>query len=194
MLKEGNNSFTLFFLGTVVTFGAGAVFYGLRQKGGTARAPLQYREVAMDSITGTSISELGTALNVMEDSLNAGDMAELELATYELPNEDQLDAMWAEMIASGFHVSKPIARVVDGIPVTSMVLTKGSPVWAALIPLIVPVAVVGLIAFGIAKIETISRALFPLVLTAGTLTVIALGLMRQPAARAAEAAAKKYLR
>ena len=194
MLKEGNNSFTLFFLGTVVTFGAGAVFYGLRQKGGTARAPLQYKEVAMDSITGTSISELGAALNVMEDSLNAGDMAKLELATYSLPPSDELDVMWAEMIASGFHISKPIARVVDEIPVTSMVLTKGSPAWAALIPLIVPVAVVGLIAFGIAKIETISRALFPLVLTAGTLTVIALGLMRQPAARAAEAAAKKYLK
>lgn len=145
-------------------------------------------------LTGTSIDELNTALDLMEGSLNLGGKARLDLATYDLPPQNDLDAMWAEMIASGFHVSKPIARVVDGIPVTSMVLTKGSPVWAALIPLIVPLAVIGLIAFGITQIETISRTLLPLILATGTFTVIALGLMRQPAAKAAEAAAKKYLR
>lgn len=148
----------------------------------------------MDSITGTSIMELGAALDVMEISLDAGEKAKLELASYELPTKDSLDTMWAEMVASGFHVSKPTARLVDGIPVTSMTLTKGSPAWAALIPLIVPVAVVGLIAFGIAKVETISRALLPLILATGGFIVIALGIMRQPAVKAAEVAAKKYLR
>lgn len=145
-------------------------------------------------LTGTSISELGSALNLMEDSLVVGERAKLELATYELPSRDDLDTMWAEMVTSGFHVSRPTARVVDRVPVTSMVLTKGSPQWAALIPLLVPIGIVGLIAFGIVKIEAITKALFPIILAVGGLAVIALGLMRQPAARAAEMAAAKYLR
>lgn len=144
-------------------------------------------------LTGTSMSELGPALNTMEESLNEGESARLELATYELPAQDNLDSMWADMLASGFHASKPTARIVGGVPLTSMVLTKGSPQWAALIPLIVPIAIVGLIAFGITKIGEITRALLPLILAAGGLTVIALGMMRAPITKAAEVAAGKYL-
>ncbi len=147
------------------------------------------------SLTGTSLDELGTALNLMEDSLNIGGRARLELATYDLPTQDELDTAWLDMVASGLHISRPTARVVDGIPVTSMVIRKGSPQWqAALIPLLVPIATIGLIAFGIIKLEDISKALLPLILAAGGLTIIALGILRQPAARAAEMAAVKYLR
>lgn len=146
-------------------------------------------------LTGTSIRELSTALNLMEDSLNEGERAKLELATYSLPAQADLDSMWLEMVTSGLHVSRPTARIVGGIPVTSMTLTKGSPAWAvALIPLIVPIAVIGLITFGIFKIEAITKALLPIILTAGGLFIIALGIMRQPAARAAELAAQKYIR
>lgn len=150
---------------------------------------------APQALTGTSTSELRTALNLMEDSLNVGEKAKLELATYDLPTREELEIMRLDMLWSGLDVSKPTAKVVDGIPLTSMVLTKGSPQWAAaLIPLLVPIATIGLIAFGITKLETISKALLPLILAAGGLTVIALGIMRQPAARAAEMAAGKYLR
>jgi len=147
------------------------------------------------AITGTSLDELNSALISMEDSLNIGDEARLELATYDLPDQGQLDAIWDELLASGLHVSRPTARVIDTIPVTSMVIRKGSPQWAAaLIPLLVPIGTLGLIAFGIIKLEDISKALLPLILVAGGLTVIALGIMRQPAARAAEMAAFKYLK
>ena len=149
---------------------------------------------APQPLTGTSISELGPALNLMEDSLELGGKARLELATYELPTQDNLDSMWADILASGFHASKPTARIVDGVPLTSMVLTKGSPQWAILIPLIVPIAIIGLIAFGITKIETITKSLLPLILAAGGLTVIALGIMRAPLTKAAEVAAGKYSR
>lgn len=146
------------------------------------------------AITGTSIGELGAALDVMENSLNVGEKATLDIATYELPTDDELDMMWADMIASGFHVSKPTARVVEGIPLTSITIIKGSPAWALIIPLIVPIAIIGLITFGIAKIETISRALLPLIGAVGVTLVLALGIMRQPAAKAAEMAAGKYLK
>ena len=147
------------------------------------------------ALTGTSLAELGTALDLMEDSLNIGGKARLELATYDLPVQAQLDVLWGEMIASGLHVSRPIARIVNGVPLTSMVIRKGSPQWqVALIPLLVPIATIGLIAFGIIKLEDITKALLPLILAAGGLTIIALGIMRQPAARAAEMAAIKYLK
>jgi len=145
----------------------------------------------VNSLTGTSETELARCLNLMENSLNHGEKAKLEVATYSLPTKEDLDTMWAEMTVSGFHVSKPTARIVQGIPLTSIVITKGSPIWAAIIPLIVPIAVIGLIAFGIAKIETITRALLPLVLAAGGLTIIALGIMRQPAIKAAETYARR---
>jgi len=146
-------------------------------------------------LTGASLDELNSALISMEDSLNIGDKARLELATYGLPDQDQLDAIWDGLLASGLHISRPIAKMIDGVPLTSMVIRKGSPQWAAaLIPLLVPIGTLGLIAFGIIKLEDISKALLPLILAAGGLTIIALGIMRQPAARAAEMAAVKYLK
>lgn len=145
------------------------------------------------ALTGTSMSQLGLALNAMEDSLNEGEKARLELATEQLPAQDTLDAMWADILWAGFDVSRPTAQIVDGIPLTTMVLTKGSPQWTMILPLLVPIGVIGLIAFGITKIETITKSLFPLVLATGGLLVIALGIMRRPAAEAAERAARKYL-
>jgi len=132
-------------------------------------------------LSGTSISELGSALKFMEDSLELGDKARLELATYKLPTQDDLGSMWADMLASGFHTSKPTARVVDGVPLTSMVLTKGSPAWAALIPLL-PVIITGaLVAFGLAKIETIAKAITPLALILVSGAVIIALATRRPA-------------
>lgn len=149
-------------------------------------------------LIGTSISELGTALNLMEDSLDIGEKARLDLATYDLPLQHDLDTMWLEMVTSGLHVSRPTAKIVDGIPLTSMVLTKGSPAWALIIPLIIPIAIVGLIAFGITKLETITKALLPLVLATGGFLVIGIALMRKPVERAVERfpaeAVGKYLR
>lgn len=145
-------------------------------------------------LTGSTMPELGSALNAMEASLNIGEQARLELATQRLPAQDDLDSMWANILRAGLHVTRPTSGVVENIPLTSMVLTKGSPQWAALIPLIVPLAVMGLIAFGITKIETISKALFPLILASGGLALLALGIMRKPATKAAERATEKYLR
>lgn len=186
--------FPLFFLSSMMSVGMVPLYIGLTREKAKEVAMNGHAREGEECLTGTSMSELDSALNLFENSLNPGEKARLDLATYALPSRDDLDAMWADMLASGFHVSRPRARIVDGIPLVSLTLTKGSPVWAALIPLIVPIAIVGLIAFGIVKIEAITKALFPLILATGGLFVIALGLMRQPAARAAEMAAAKYLR
>jgi hypothetical protein len=148
----------------------------------------------MDPIIGSSFSELGPELNRMEDSLEVGGKARLEIVTYDLPSEYDLESIYEEAVNIGMHLTRPKARIVEGLSVTSMVLTKGSPMWAALIPLLVPLGVIGLITFGITQIETISKALLPLILASGGLTVIALGIMRKPAERAAEVVAAKYAR
>lgn len=140
-----------------------------------------------EPLTGRSVSELATKLTLMESSLNTGEKAKLELATYDLPTQDELDSMWLDMLASGFHVTRPTARVIDGIPVTELVLTKGSPTWAALIPLIPTALIVGLIVFGITQIGDISKALVPLLLTGGGIVIILAAILtRKPVVEAAE--------
>lgn len=141
------------------------------------------------AIVGYSISELPSALNAMERSLQLGEKATLELATEALPTDEDLENFYLDMLTAGFHVSKPVAKIVEGIPVTKMVLQKGSPQWALLIPMIPTILIVGLITFGIAKLEEISRALLPLILATGGLVVIALGIMRTEA----KEVAKKYI-
>jgi len=52
--------------------------------------------------------------------------------------------------------------------------------WAAIIPLIVPIATVAAVIFGIIKIEDISTALVPLVCIVGGITLILVAILREP--------------
>jgi hypothetical protein len=142
-----------------------------------------------DGIVGYTTDELAASLNAMEDSLPSGGQARVQLCTEEMPRSEDLDTFYKDMVAIGCHVTKPTARRIDGIPTTEFVLTKGSPQWAAILPIIVPVLIIGLITFGIFKIETITKALVPiLIITFGGIVMIA-ALTRKPM----EAAATKYL-
>lgn len=144
-------------------------------------------------IEGRTAEDLRIALNAMEQSLPLGGKAKLELYTDTLPTEEELANTVLNMAAAGFHASYPSARIVQNVPTIEVVLTKGSPQWAALIPIIPTVVIVGLIAFGITRIETISKALLPILITTAVTGVIIIGVMRAPAALAAERAAKRYL-
>ena len=125
----------------------------------------------MNELVGTSESELASALNLMESNLSVGEKARLQIASYNLPDRQALSQFHQDMVSAGFHTSKPVARVVDGFSLTELVIAKGSPVWALLIPLIPTVMIVGLITFGIVKIEAITKALIPLLLVGGGVIV-----------------------
>lgn len=140
-----------------------------------------------DEMSGTSITELTDALVQMENSLSYGEKAKLQIISDELPNAQELDEFYRDLISAGFHTSKPTARIANGFPLTEITLTKGSPVWAALIPLVPAVLIMGLIAFGIVKIEEISKALVPLLLISGGIAIGLVALVTRPSVmRAAE--------
>ncbi|MDD4986618.1 MAG: hypothetical protein PHQ43_12730, partial [Dehalococcoidales bacterium] len=145
-------------------------------------------DVALE-IAGHGINEFANALTIMEDSIEHGEKAKVQMVVDSMPSQLELDYLYKEMIDSGFHTTKPVARMIDGYPTITMVLRKGSPVWAALIPLIPTVIVGGLVAFGITKIESISKALLPLLLVTvgGVIMVVALA-SREPVVSAAERA------
>ena len=144
-------------------------------------------------IIGYSAAELPTALDLMESTMKVGEKARLAICTEDLPTEDELDDLSLGMIAGGFHAYHPTARVIDGIPTTQLVLQKGSPSFAIIVPLLVPLFTIGLIAFGLVRIEAISKALLPLMIV-GAVGLVAVALIvRKPAERIAERAAERYL-
>jgi len=144
-------------------------------------------------IIGYSAAELPTALDLMESTMKVGEKARLAICTEDLPTEDELDDLYLGMIAGGFHAYHPTARVIDGIPTTQLVLQKGSPSFAIIVPLLVPLFTIGLIAFGLVRIEAISKALLPLMIV-GAVGLVAVALIvRKPAERIAERAAERYL-
>lgn len=153
-----------------------------------------YSRVPME-IVGRTPSQLAQALNSMERSINYGQKARVQLLTRTRPSQGDLNDLHAQMVSSGFHSSRPVGKIVKGIPCTEITLRKGSPVWAMLIPLIPTAIIGGLIAFGITRIETITKALLPLMLvTVGGMIVLVGLLTRKPALETARSIAeRKYL-
>ncbi len=90
----------------------------------------------------------------------------VELVSAETPANANLADFHAALVADGHHATMPVTGVVDGMGVTRFALTKGSPLFAAILP-ILPIAIIGgFITFGITRIESISRALVPISLIA----------------------------
>ena len=134
-------------------------------------------------VVGHSIQDLSGALNTMENSLAKGSQAKLEFCTESMPADEDLDKLFLSATATGFHLSYPTAKRIKGVATTELILTKGSPQWALLIPLIPTVLIVGLIAFGLVRIEEISKALLPLMITGAVGFVALVLIVRKPAER-----------
>jgi len=141
-------------------------------------------------IVGRTQGELASGLEMMESSINYGDKARVTFCTEVLPDEVQLAEMYLGMLSTGHHVSYPTTAVVGGIPTTEFVIKKGSPFWPLIIPILVPLFTVGLVAFGITKIETITKALVPIILISiGGLIVLA-AVLSKPATKYIERGGK----
>ncbi len=132
-------------------------------------------------IVGQTIDELSTGLAMMESAMTDGQKVRIELVTDTVPTGDDLAELHLSLLGNGHHISRPTTRIVDGLPVTSIVVKKGSPALALLIPFI-PIAIIGgLITFAIFRIEKIANALMPiLVVTFTGVIVLAVILTRKP--------------
>jgi len=166
-----------------------SVLIGLLMTAAISRPTETQRRFAMQNeIIGCSAAELPTALVLMESAMEVGGKACLTICTEDLPTEDELDDLYLGMLANGFHAYRPKARVISGIPTTKLVLQKGSPSFAVIVPLLVPLFIIGLIAFGIVQIEAIGKALLPLFIT-GAVGLVGLALIiRKPAEKYLERA------
>lgn len=137
----------------------------------------------MKEIVGYSASELPAALSAFESRLNVGEKARIILVSTNYLTQEEIDRFSADLLSAGFHSSPVVQEKCDNFSSVSFVLAKGSPEWQLLVPMIPTILIVGLIAFGIIKIETITKAILPVILVAGGLTIIALALIRQPATK-----------
>lgn len=141
-------------------------------------------------LIGYNLEDMTFALNAMESNLKPGEQASLKLCTEGLPSENNLEIAYQSLIANGFHVSRPTAYLDEEVAVTDWVLTKGSPQWAMLIPLLVPVLTLGLIAFSIIKIETIASAIVKVLIVTGVVIIIVVIALRKPAEKYIERGGK----
>ena len=162
----------------------------------TAAAPA----VSPMEITGTA-GDFTSGLSAMDNSMKPGERVLVELVTNIMPTGTDLQHLNSNMIAEGLKASSPSVKIVDGFPVTSFIVTKQSesnpgqtavgPALLALIPLIPAVIIGGLVAFGLFKIESITRALVPILLiTFGGVIILAALLTRKPVI---EAVSRKYI-
>ena len=138
-----------------------------------------------DSIIGYNSGELAAGLNRMEAGLPHGGRAMVQLCTAELPSQEDLDTFYQNMLAIGCHVTMPTARIIGEAPTTEFILTKGSPAWAMIIPIIIPAMIIGLIVFGIFKLEAIGKVLIPVMLVTFGGVIIIAGILARPAERVA---------
>lgn len=145
-------------------------------------------------IVGHTVDDLRLALDVMENVLDVGEKVRVSLHSEMLATEEQCAQLYLELVALGEHTSYPVTSVMEGIPTLEFELTKGSPALpVAVIPLIALFGILGMITFGILKLEAITKALLPLTLVLVGGVIIIAGLMRQPVGRIAERAGAKYL-
>ena len=127
------------------------------------------------NVVGTTVDELSTALGLMEESIPVGGKLQVQLCTDRMPADEDFSDFYVKMVAGGMNPSYPVAQVIEGVPTTTFILEKGAPVpqqyplatgqfveIAAILPTLF---IVGLIAFGIANISTISSALMPILIT-----------------------------
>jgi len=141
-------------------------------------------------IVGFSQSELASGLELMESGINYGESARVTLCTEGLPSEADLAQVYLDVLASGHHISNPTSAVIKGIPTTEFVIRKGSPQWQLIVPLLIPVFTIGLVAFGITKIESITKALVPIILISIGGLIILAAVLSKPATKYIERGGK----
>jgi len=137
-----------------------------------------YGLTAGGQMIGYTVDDLRLSLDTMEASLPKGAQLKLALYTENLPTDEALADLFLNATAAGFHMDYPQARVESDVTVTELILTKGSPVLPALIPLILPVLIIGLIFFVVTKIETVAKALLPILILGVTGIIVLAGIAR----------------
>jgi rubrerythrin len=152
-------------------------------------------------LQGSTKEELSYALNIMDTATEPGDKVEISIVSTYLPTEEDLANFVVRAAQAGIEISFPSVDIEEGLPATTFIMTKGQPaapgttsILPALIGIIPVALITGLIGFGVFKIESITKALMPILLvTFGGLIVLVGLLSRKHVVKAAGQVAKaKY--
>lgn len=145
----------------------------------------------METILGYDINNLATDIEKLEPELAAGKALQIEICTEGTPTQEDLAQIVINADQAGFAATFPTFKVISGIPTTSFVLTSGhlatggnglpTGQWQLILPIIIPLATIGVIVYGITKIGSITSALFPIILTVGGIVIVTVALLRKPA-------------
>lgn len=137
-------------------------------------------DTVVTQIVGQGAGNMGEALSYMDYNMQKGESVKVEMVLDTIPTQPDLDLMYKSMVASGAHVTKPKIGIDGGLPVVTFNMRKGSPLLGMIVP-IIPIVIIGaLVTFGIFRIESISKALLPLLLTIVGGAVLVVGLATRP--------------
>jgi rubrerythrin len=137
-------------------------------------------------LQGSTKADMTYALNLMDSVTDPGDKIELSIVSTEIPTETDLANFVINAAHAGIEVSFPTLEMVDGMPTTTCVITKGEPgepnvtsvfPLAALIGILPVALITGVIGFGIFKIEDVTKALMPILLITFGGLIILVGLL-----------------
>ena len=138
-----------------------------------------------NSLVAFDQGELAIALEAMELGTKPGGWVRLDVCTEEMPTQEMLDQVYADILATGHTITPPAATVINGVPTTSFALRRDLPyeqyLWPLIIGALVPLAIVGTVVYGITQIGNISDALIPILLVTGGILIAAIALLRKPA-------------
>lgn len=134
--------------------------------------PLERLPSSNVALLGHTPDELAFGLNTVDSVTQPGERLKISLVSSELPTDIELETFILEAAWAGLEVSYPTTEIIDGLPTTTFILTKGplappgtTSAWAlALIPIIPTILIVGLVAFSITQIGTITKALLPILI------------------------------
>jgi hypothetical protein len=142
-----------------------------------------------NTLIGHTSEELASDAEKLGALLKGNQGLQIEICTEGIPTAEDLAQMVINADQQGYIISMPCFRMVNGIPTTAFVIkpkltTAGGMTtgfaWAALIPVIVPLATIGIIAYGITQIGDISKAIIPILLIVGGIAIAGIALLRQP--------------
>lgn len=134
---------------------------------------------------GYSMDDLAYALDCMEQVTGVGKYCQVQLCSEEPPSPDAIEETYQAILNTGHTITYPEVYQDGLVFVTAFNIRRDVPYeeyqWALLASLIGTLAVPALIAFGIVKIEGITKSLIPILLIAGGVIITVAALARKPA-------------
>ena len=131
------------------------------------------------------LSQLEQDLYQAELDTKPGEWAEIRIALEQYPPQDMLDNLYYGILETGHAISPLTVEMINDYPTVCFKIRRDLPLeqylWPLLIPLLVPLATIGIWAYGISQGKSLSESIssvfssaLPLIAVGGGLLVLIL--------------------